>query len=299
MANNYNIKIGTVELNLDGDVDYIEKERAFFFEKILPLAVESANYTRNIQNNSPILETNFSEIPRISSTILPALSINEFLKSKCLSSNNDIAMALIYYNEKYNNIKEFSSEDLKSCFLNAKIKLPSNVSDVVNQLVKKGHIQSVKNSSSSIKLYSMTMTGEEYIENLQPKEDIKNKTSSKSRKPRTKSLSKYDSLTREALCIDKYPPLKTFKDFKDKMMAALYIVTAEGKGEYFTTADVQCILTDILGEKSTKDQVNGVFRRETNWFNEMSDAQNKKTILRKLLNPGIDYAKKLLEQPTI
>ncbi len=298
MSNKYNIKIGTVELSLDGEADYIEKERAFFFEKILPLAVESASYTRNVQSASPILETDYSEIPRISTSNITQLSINEFLKQKCLSSYNDMAMALIYYNEKFNNVTEISSDDLKTCFGNAKIKLPSNVSDIINQLVKKGYIQSVKNSSSSTKLYSMTVTGEEYIETYQPKDNAKSKASSKVRKPRSKTPSKYASLTREELNIEKYPPLKSFKDFKEKMMIALYIVTTEGKGEYFTTADVQYVLTDILGEKSTTDQINGVFRRETNWFNEISDPQNKKTVLRKLLNQGMEYAKNLLEPST-
>ncbi|HZK26905.1 MAG TPA: hypothetical protein VFD00_05110 [Thermoclostridium sp.] len=50
--------------------------------------------------------------------------------------------------------------------------------------------------------------------------------------------------------------MKKLKDFKEKMMMILYIITNEGKGEWFTVADVLCLVTDIFGEAATKDQVN-------------------------------------------
>lgn len=60
----------------------------------------------------------------------------------------------------------------------------------------------------------------------------------------------------DELNLDKYLKVKKLKDFKEKMMMILYIITNEGKGEWFTVADVLCLVTDIFGEAATKDQVN-------------------------------------------
>ena len=74
----------------------------------------------------------------------------------------------------------------------------------------------------------------------------------------------------------------------------LYIVTNEKAGEWFTTPDVLYLLTDVFGEPATKDQVNGVFKRERLWFKTENVADNKRDVKRKLLNQGITYAKSLL-----
>lgn len=76
-------------------------------------------------------------------------------------------------------------------------------------------------------------------------------------------------------------------------MLILYIVTNEGNGEWFTTADVLCLMTDIFGEAATNKQVDGVFRREKRWFKSENFDGNKKLVHRKLLNEGKAYAQSL------
>ena len=87
--------------------------------------------------------------------------------------------------------------------------------------------------------------------------------------------------------------MKALKDFKEKLLMILYIITNEGKGEWFTVADVLCLVTDIFGEAATKDQVNGVFKREKLWFKVEGVEGNGKEVKRKLLNKGIEFAKSL------
>lgn len=64
---------------------------------------------------------------------------------------------------------------------------------------------------------------------------------------------------KNSLNLKNYPEVKSLKDFKEKMMTILYIITNEKAGEWFTTTDVLCLMTDIFGEAAIKDQVNGVF----------------------------------------
>jgi hypothetical protein len=77
-------------------------------------------------------------------------------------------------------------------------------------------------------------------------------------------------------------------------MLVLYLVTNEDKGEWFTTEDVLCLLTDIFGESATKAQVEGVFRREKLYFKSESIDGNNKLVHRKLLNKGKEFAESLM-----
>lgn len=104
----------------------------------------------------------------------------------------------------------------------------------------------------------------------------------------------YDQLYVDSLHLDNYPDVKSLKDFKEKMMMVLYIITNEKAGEWFTTSDVLYLMTDVFGEAATKDQVNGVFKRERLWFKAENVAENKRDVKRKLLNQGITFAKSLI-----
>ena len=95
------------------------------------------------------------------------------------------------------------------------------------------------------------------------------------------------------LHLDKYPSVADFKSFKDQMVLLMYIITEEGKGEWFSTADILCIMVDVFGEPATKDQVNGVFKREKTWFkSEKQDGEIK----RKLLSPAKKHAQGLMTE---
>ena len=53
-------------------------------------------------------------------------------------------------------------------------------------------------------------------------------------------------------------------------------------------------MTDIFGEAATKDQVNGVFKREKLWFKAENVDGSNREVKRKLLNKGIEYAQSLV-----
>lgn len=50
------------------------------------------------------------------------------------------------------------------------------------------------------------------------------------------------------------------------MLMIMYIVSNEGKGESFSVADIQCLMTDIFGLPASRDQINGVFKNNKTWF---------------------------------
>lgn len=162
----------------------------------------------------------------------------------------------------------------------------------LNQLAQKGFIIDATDvEQKTPKPYRVSYEGIEYIRNYTPKETSEKKSATKPRKQRSKDKSLYVDINCDELNLTSYPSVRALKDFKEKMMLVLYIVTNEKKGEWFTTEDVLCLLTDIFGEAATKDQVNGVFNRQKMWFK--AEKVDGKSVKRKLLNQGIDFAKSL------
>lgn len=300
MSNNeleVKIKIGEIEFYAKGQTADVEAQRQNFTNIILPAAVDAIKSSRSSQAYiaeattpalEPIKETAVLEV----NADLSTMSVNEFVKRKGFRTQEDIAIGLIYYYEVYKKTADFSTEDLKNYFKESKITIPRNPSMTVNRLFSKGFIMNGDNK----KRYYLTQTGTDYVNNYVPKEAKTKKTaSSKPRKKQAKAESVYAQLSADDLNLKKYPEIKSFKDFKEKMMLVLYIVKEEGHGDEFSTYDVQVILTDLLGYSATIDQINGVFKRNATWFKTIPDPDNKKGVKHRLLNDAMAYAKGLIE----
>lgn len=304
-------EIGEIKFEAEGSADLVERERSIFNNTLLPAAIDAIVRTRSVAQSAQYIEAQDSHQPAILTTTNSAAlpeqdavnstidfsrtSLASFVKSKGADAHYDFIICAVYFNEKRNGVSSFSSATLKDLYSEAKKPLPNNLSMSLSELVKKGLImEDLAAKGSTPKMYVLTLEGEESIKNMHPTEVKEKKTASKPRKQRQKVESPYSTINCDDLNLDQYPEVKSLKDFKEKMMLILYIITNEGKGEWFTTDDVLCLLTDIFGESATKDQVNGVFKRQKTWFKAERVDSNKKAIKRKLLNQGSDFAKSLI-----
>lgn len=295
-------RIGEIEFEAEGMPDDVERERESFKNTLLPLAIDAMVRTRGDMADTQYIEA--TEQPKLISeqiddiphkkaeqvlNVDKCLSLNEFLNSKGFASQIDTAIGLIYY---YENIKEcidFSTDELKRYFKDAKIKVPTNASDVVNKLVTKSFVM----QSDEKGRYKLTRSGKNFVESYVFSEGKDKKV--KPRKARTKVESIYASLNVDDLKLKSYPEIKSQDSFKKKMMLTLYIVTNEGYGEAFSTDDVQCLMTDKLGLSATEKQVRGVFDRNKTWFTSEVDDNNKKAFKYKLLSGAKDFAKSIID----
>lgn len=303
-------EIGEIKFEAEGSGDLVERERSIFNNTLLPAAIDALVRTRGITQNDQYIETqdlpNSSALEMTNISTAPEqnsvnsvedwarTSLASFVKLKGVESNYDFILCAVFFNWKRNGIQSISSVTLKELFAEAKRPAPQNLSMSLSELVKKGLIMeddSAKNSNP--KVYVLTYKGEEAVENMHPTDAKEKKTVSKPRKQRPKKESPYSSINLDDLNLSNYPEIKTLKDFKEKMMLILYIVTNENKGEWFTTADVLCLMTDIFGESATERQVKGVFERETRWFKSEHVDGNKKSVHRKLLNEAKQFAQSL------
>lgn len=303
-------EIGEIKFEAEGTADLVEKERSFFTENLLPSAIDAIVRTHNASPNVNA-DSIMQAMPTIDDSGNPALlgnnvtvvdtnfdwsrtSLASFAKSKGAIGHYDFIICAVYFNAKKNHIEEFSSSSLKELYSDAKKPEPNNMSMSLSELVKKGLImENPRNKGVTPKEYILTIDGEAAVENMQPKEASSRTSQQKAHKSRPKEKSKYSDLNCDELNLSNYPEIKNLNNFKEKMLLAMYIITNENKGEWFTVEDILCVLTDVLGESATRKQVEGVFAREKRWFKTDKVDESSRIICRKLLNEGKDFAKSL------
>ena len=304
-------KIGEIEFEAEGSAEVIERERNVFMNALLPAAVDAIVRTRGVEsanqyienNETPLIEQVDSPINDNDSSVIvnnqpqdfSRTSLSAFLSDKGVLSEQDFILMAAYYNEKKNNVKSFNSETVKQFYSDARRPKCSNISDALLKLTQKGFIMDDENSEQkSPKPYTLTNKGIEYIKNYKSK-DSAEKKSTKVRKPRAKSESIYSKINLDELNLSNYPDINKLKNFKDQMLMIMYIVTNEENGEFFSVADIQFLMTDILGLPATNDQINGVFKNNKSWFKKEEDPDNKRVCKRKLLQGAKDYIHQLIE----
>lgn len=302
-------EIGDIKFEAEGSADLVERERSIFNNTLLPAAIDALVRTRGVEHTTQYIKTAESQpqvlLPASDKAIFDNTSLDSdtdfsrttlasFIKRYGTLTEQDFVLFSAYFYEIKNQASYFTINEAEKFYDEARRAKPKNISMSLNQLAQKGFIIDATDvEQKRPKPYRISSAGLTYIKSYAPKEK---RTSNKTRKQPVKEESVYAEINIDELNLASYPSIKSLKDFKEKMMLVLYIVTSENKGESFTTDDVLCLLTDKFGESATKDQVNGVFKREKTWFKTERVHANSKAIKRKLLNQGIDFAKALIEK---
>lgn len=286
----------------------VERERSIFTNTLLTSAVEAIVRTRGITQAPQYVETTEAPIKLLTDEISLDTTVNtvtasqdsefsrtnlaSYVKGLGILTEQEFALFAAYFDEIKTSKEYFTKEDLSRYYAEARRPVPTNISMSLHQLAEKGLIMDATGVEAKFpKPYIVSSDGMAFIKEYQPKPDTEKK-SAKVRKSRPKIKSSYSDINCNDLNLENYPNVKSLKDFKEKMMI-LYMVTNEKKGEWFTVADVLCLMTDIFGESVTKAQVEGVFKREKIWFKTENVEGNGKEVKRKLLNKGIEFAQSL------
>lgn len=314
MENRVRYKIGEIEFEAEGSVEILERERNVFLNTILPAAVDAIMRTRSGENSIQYIETldqssvllnaenimegqNDLEID-ISASKNSRTSLASFLITYGNLTEQDFVLFSAYYDEMNNKTKEFSSENVKNYYAEARRTEYSNVSMLIRQLVKKGLIMDAPDAEKKTpKLYIVTQNGIDYIGSYQAKENGNEKPKTvKARKARNKVVSKYSSLNADELNLNNYPQIKGLSTFKKQMIMLLHIINQEDKGDTFSVGDIQYLMTDMLGLPASIDQINGIFNKNKSWFKSEKDPNNKKAYQRKLLQGAKDFAQAIIAE---
>lgn len=299
-------EIGDIKFEAEGPADLVARERSIFTDKLLSSAVEAIERTRgitqyiesNIESTEPSPQPLVGEGEVKNAHFLPEQDLGEeslasFLKKYGPLSEENFILFSAYFDEKKNSTPYFTKKEVETYYNEARRTKAINISMPLNRLAKKGLIvDAIDSKQKSPKPYRVSNDGSEYIRTYKAKEKKQSKTP-KARTNRVKTKSTYVDINYDELNLTKYPEVKKLKDFKEKMMLILYVITNENKGEWFTVNDVLYLMQDIFGESASIDQVNGVFNREKTWFKVENIEGNRKEVKRKLLNGGIKFAELL------
>lgn len=293
MENRVRIKIGNFEFEASGDENVIERERKIIME-LIPQLISANHYYNEVENIATIENNDVKKMSceeSIKALPVSYASINQFLKAKQFGNSIDTTLGIIYYIEKYEKVSTINQNIIKEYYEKAKTKLPINLSQNFSNLTQKGFIKTLNKEKNGIINYSITMDGEDFIESYEPKETNK-KTKKTVIKTNNNVKDEILSLTRENLNLHKYTKVKDVKEFKGKMLLAMYIVSKNSSIDKFSVNDINYILVNIFQESVTIDQIKGVIKREPTWFNKTKN-ETSKLYEYNLLIEGLDYAENI------
>jgi len=310
--NRVHFKIGEIEFEAEGSSEIVERERSVFLNALLPAAVDAIVRTRGVERATPYIEAieqpvmllseeSGIEISRDESVIstsvdLSRTSLASFIQPFGSLTDLDFTLIAAYYDEEKNGTKSFTSESVKQYYSDARRGKYSNYSDLLQRLTQKGYIMDAPDGAKKKpKPYMLTDAGINYFKSYKPNEKGDDKPKlPRAKRTQSKNASVYASLCADDLNLEKYPEIKKQNTFKKQMLLTLYIVTVEGKGDSFTVADIQYLMTDMLGLPATDRQIGGIFENNRSWFKSEQDPSNKKAYRRKLLQGAKDFAQTII-----
>lgn len=298
-------KIGNIiEFEAEGSVEDVENQKKAFMDTIFPTAVEAvkveyAKRNETLVQSTPVELLPNETLPGKAIEIQPELdlsrtNLSSFIKKYGELSDQDFVLFAVYFDEMKNNIKEFNSESIKQYYIEARRSQYSNNSTLISRLVQKGYImETATPADKSGKFYMLTDDGLSYVKNYMPKESAGEKKVKKSHKPSTKGDSQYSTLTADDLNLNNYPKVKDQKGAINQLVLALYIVTNEEKGEWFSFTDINYLFTNIFEIPFNMKTLSGAINGHKSWFASATDDKNKKANKYKLLSGAKDAAKEL------
>ena len=93
-------------------------------------------------------------------------SITEFLKEKDIEGDVVKTLCIAYFIEIKNGNEGVTSGDVKDGFQKARYKAPGNIPDYLSKCGKRGFMQEKNEKKDNKKLWTLTNTGIDYVENL-------------------------------------------------------------------------------------------------------------------------------------
>jgi len=108
-------------------------------------------------------ETETTRAPEAMPRSIPKMQINEVLASKNLKSHMDKVEAIAWHFLREGD-DSVTRKEILEAYGKARMKRPQNLTDVINQSVKRGHLIDSPEKKDGEKAWCITHTGEKYVE---------------------------------------------------------------------------------------------------------------------------------------
>lgn len=154
------IKLGKVEIEVEGDKEFVEKHIEEFKKEIPKIVKELPSKEKTV-----IPETQEEKVE------LKGLSLVEFYKQKDPKNHNETVVVFAYWLTEKEKKEEFSPKDIENCYSKIGIKKPANVPQIMKILASGGKAYLIKTRERGI--YKISMLGKDLIEKELPRKSEK------------------------------------------------------------------------------------------------------------------------------
>lgn len=103
--------------------------------------------------------------PQAKPAVISKMQINEILASKDLKSHMDRVEAIAWYFLRQGE-DSVNSNNIFDAYAKARMQKPKNLTDVINQSAKRGHLIDSPEKKDERKAWCITRSGESYIEQI-------------------------------------------------------------------------------------------------------------------------------------
>ncbi len=299
MSNKLHIKMGPIELEIEGDSELIAREREQFFS-LLPQAISAVTPVVPVPHQiieaqegekSPLL---LAEEPEESSvTPQKYESLAEYLKEKNYSNGVEIVMGVCYFLQYVKEFDAFTAKDVEQALDDERQNKPNNISQMLIQNIKKGYVRELKEKREGRKAYCVLERGKSWCENYvsspseAKKKPVKGKTSKST--PESSLL----SIPLDELNLDKYCDITQLTKFNEQMLVLMLMYTKEKDIEYFSFNDIVSVLKVKFKIPATDRKVRYAFDSGGTMFDKKVE---KKIAYHKLMMSGIKEAERIIAE---
>ncbi|MDY6985710.1 MAG: hypothetical protein SVE93_04825 [Candidatus Thermoplasmatota archaeon] len=151
------IKRGEVEIEVEGDKEFVEKHIEEFKKEIPNIAKELSPKEKLIPPQEVSPEENELE----------GLSLAEFYKQKQPKDFNETAVVFAYWLTKKEGKEEFKASDIGACYDEVRMPKPKNITQHILALASGKKAQLAKGSKKGY--YKLTSTGKDFVKKELPR----------------------------------------------------------------------------------------------------------------------------------
>ena len=295
--NKVHIKIGTTEFSVEGESEFIAKEREYFWQHISRIFQFDSGVSTQIPKKVSLEEA--EERPVAAGTFQSVTSDSKdtkmsaavFLKEKQFTSAAEVVMGAAYYLTCMKQIEIFNAGDIQAVIDEAQIARPSNIWSNIRSNIKRGWLQVMEETKKGRKAYKLQEAGKRWCEQYKVRSEPEIKGSSQGSDEVLLVASDFSKLSVGEFSMAKYcDPMKAEK-FREQLLMVMYIFIKEKNIQFFSTAGLISLFKQIFHVSITQRKMRyALHHGEWAYRSKME----KKEIYYTLSDEGLREAERLI-----
>lgn len=290
------IKIGTTEFSVEGESDFIAKEREYFWGNMSKIfQFDFGDVTQTPVKTTFVNRENDAFSKTVQDTnperIEGKTPASMFLQGKQFSNSTELIMGVAYYLTYMKQMDIFNAADIQKVIEEMQIPQPSNIWASIRSNIKRGWLQVVDGVKDGKKAYRIQEAGRQWYEQCKSQSELKKIK----RYPKLEKLlvgtSDFSKFSVGNLSLSQYCDPMRPKKFREQLLIVMYIFIKEKKIEFFSTAGLIALFKNVFHVSITQRKMRYALHHGEWAYNSKMD---KKEIYYTLSSGGVQEAEHLI-----